>query len=183
LRLLLPSRTAAACAFARGSSRAASRAAAAAAAAPARAATQQPLSNAEKKAKRAESQRLGKALVTVQLGKSGVTPSFLQGVADALNAHELVKVRIGGAEADADQVAELVTEAVDAEVVHKIGFTLTLFRDKSLPRLPRIVALAAAGMGGGAGGAEGEDSDEESSSDDEGAPPRPPPPPEFRIVG
>ena len=77
------------------------------------------------------------------------------------------------------EVAEELSDAVDAVVVHRIGFTLVLYRDKALPRLPRIVALAAAGMGGASG--EG-GSDEDSSSDDESGPPRPPPPPEFRII-
>jgi len=54
---------------------------------------QQPLSNAERKAKRADAQRMGKGIVTVQLGQKGLTETFLKGLADALAANELVKVR------------------------------------------------------------------------------------------
>ena len=54
---------------------------------------QKPLTSAERKAKRADSQRLGKALVTVQLGQRGLTDSFYEGLAGALAANELVKVR------------------------------------------------------------------------------------------
>ena len=50
------------------------------------------LTNAERKTKRAESQRLGKAVVLVQLGMKGMTPSFVEGLASALAANEFVKV-------------------------------------------------------------------------------------------
>jgi len=55
---------------------------------------QVPLSNAERAAKRADAQRLGKALVTVAVGQKGLTDTFLEGVATALAANELVKVRL-----------------------------------------------------------------------------------------
>ena len=51
------------------------------------------LSKAEKNNKRAESQRLGKKLVVVHLGKLGISQSFVQGLRDALSGNELVKVR------------------------------------------------------------------------------------------
>jgi len=80
---------------------------------------------------------------------------------------------------DMKELGAELSAALDCVVVHKIGFTLTLFRDKALPRLPRAVVLQAEG-----GLSDGEDewSDDESSSDDESGPPRPPPPPEFTII-
>jgi RNA-binding protein YhbY len=53
---------------------------------------QRPLSNAERKAKRAEAQRLGRRLCSVNLGQKGLTPAFLEGFRLALAANELVKV-------------------------------------------------------------------------------------------
>lgn len=179
---------------------------------------QQPLPGVERKAKRAESQRLGDKLVVVHMGKNGISPSFLQSVIDVFNAHELVKashpsqcrngrtrveqarpllspatkssffsaasallqVRAGGgSDMDMKELGAELSAALDCVVVHKIGFTLTLFRDKSLPRLPRAVELEAEG---GPRDAEDDCSDDESSSDEEIGPPRPPPPPEFTII-
>ena len=58
---------------------------------------QQPLSNQEKKRLRAESQQMGKKLVTVNIGKAGITEKFLQGLLDAQAANELIKVGgVGG---------------------------------------------------------------------------------------
>lgn len=54
---------------------------------------QQPLTSAERKAKKAEAQRLGKALVSVNLGQKGMTTAFLQDMANAISRNELVKVR------------------------------------------------------------------------------------------
>lgn len=54
---------------------------------------QGPLTSAERKAKRADAQRLGKAIVLQQLGMKGITPAFVQGLCSALVANELVKVR------------------------------------------------------------------------------------------
>lgn len=52
---------------------------------------QQPLSNSERKSKRGEAQRLGRELVTVNLGKNGLTPAFLDGFRTALTSNELIK--------------------------------------------------------------------------------------------
>lgn len=93
---------------------------------------QQPLTSAEKKAKRSESQRLGKEIVATQLGQKGITPAFIQSAASALVANEFIKVRVGGDE-EINVVAEELEKEIDCVVVHKIGFVLTLYRDKSLP--------------------------------------------------
>ena len=53
---------------------------------------QQPLSKLERNAKRAESQRLGRQLVTVQIGRQGITPNLIVALGDALAKNELVKV-------------------------------------------------------------------------------------------
>ncbi|KAL4855272.1 hypothetical protein ACK3TF_004030 [Chlorella vulgaris] len=114
---------------------------------------QQPLSNSERKSKRGEAQRLGRELVTVNLGKNGFTPAFLDGFRTALTSNELIKasacppacllacssfllaglVRVGSCDENVDEVAEALTAVGDCVLVHKIGFTLTFFREKGLP--------------------------------------------------
>ena len=53
---------------------------------------QQPLSKVERNTKRTESQRLGKQLVTVQIGRQGITPNLIIALGDAIAKNELVKV-------------------------------------------------------------------------------------------
>ena len=147
---------------------------------------QRPLTGAERKAKRAESQRLGKDIVLIQLGQKGMTPSFLEGVAAALAANELVKIRVAGDE-DIKDVAVALEAECDCCVVHKIGFVLTLYRDSSL-RPP-------AGLLGAP--TEEERAEEDRLKEESGGrgkkgkkkkrvvvvdPSLPPPPPEFTIL-
>ena len=56
---------------------------------------QRPLTNQERKARRAEAQRLGRDLCTVQLGQKGLSPTFLEGFRLAVASNELVKVGAG----------------------------------------------------------------------------------------
>jgi hypothetical protein len=55
---------------------------------------QRPLTTKERKQKRADAQRLGRNLCTVNLGQKGLTPAFLEGFCTALSGNELVKVRM-----------------------------------------------------------------------------------------
>ena len=81
-----------------------------------------------------------------------------------------MQVKVGsGNEDDLRETAAEITAAVDAVVVHQIGFTLTLYRSKALPRRPRIVALAAPGAGRNGGGDQAGSSEEDSGSDGTGA--------------
>ncbi|PRW50947.1 RNA-binding [Chlorella sorokiniana] len=131
---------------------------------------QRPLTNQERKAKRAEAQRLGRQLCTVNLGQKGMTPAFIEGFRLALAANELVKVKVGACDESEEEVIEALCAAGDCVLVHKIGFTLTFFRDQSLPPAPPYrprrpaAAAAAVAAAGSEGGPEGED---ESASDDE----------------
>ena len=68
--------------------------AAALAASPSPSPTQPPLTQQERKALRAESQRLGKQLCTVQLGQNGLTPQFLDATWAALRANGLIKIKV-----------------------------------------------------------------------------------------
>ncbi|KAG7667207.1 hypothetical protein Ndes2526B_g04290 [Nannochloris sp. 'desiccata'] len=140
---------------------------------------QQPLTGAEKKAKRSESQRLGKAIVLTQLGQKGITPAFIESAASALIANEFIKVRVGGDE-EIKEVAEELEKAIDCVVVHKIGFVLTLYRDKSLP--------PPACLGGPKDPVEAAEIEAEAKNKKKAkrkqpsAPEGPPPPPEFTVI-
>jgi RNA-binding protein len=73
----------------------------------------------------------------VQLGKHGITDGILAAVNDALEQHELVKVRVG-TECPDDRalVAERLPPAVHAELAQLLGRTLLLYRRH--PKEPKI---------------------------------------------
>ena len=66
----------------------------------------------------------------MQVGKSGVTETMVKTVSDALEARELIKMRVlensGAAVRD---VAEQLAEATESEVVAVIGKCLILYRE------------------------------------------------------
>ena len=66
----------------------------------------------------------------MQVGKSGVTEPMVRTVSDALEARELIKMRVleNSGEAVRD-VAEQLAAATDAEVVAVIGKCLILYRE------------------------------------------------------
>ena len=66
----------------------------------------------------------------MQVGKSGVTETMVKTVSDALEARELIKMRVleNSGEAVRD-VAEALAEATGAEVVAVIGKCLILYRE------------------------------------------------------
>ena len=66
----------------------------------------------------------------MQVGKSGVTETMVKTVSDALEARELIKMRVleNSGEAARD-VAEALAEATGAEVVAVIGKCLILYRE------------------------------------------------------
>lgn len=68
--------------------------------------------------------------VIMQVGKSGVTEPMAKTVADALEARELIKMRVleNSGEAVRD-VAEQLAAATDSEVVAVIGKCLILYRE------------------------------------------------------
>lgn len=66
----------------------------------------------------------------MQVGKSGVTEAMVKTVSDALEARELIKMRVleNSGEAVRD-VAEQLAAATDAQVVAVIGKCLILYRE------------------------------------------------------
>lgn len=73
----------------------------------------------------------------VQLGKQGFTDGVVAAVSEALERHELVKVRIGTeCPDDRHDVAARLAPAVKGEVVQVLGRTLLVYRRH--PKEPKI---------------------------------------------
>lgn len=76
-----------------------------------------------------------------QVGKGGVNEQMLNQIEEALEARELIKVRIlDNCEEDKHDVAEQLAEGSGAELVQLIGLTVVLYkesRNNKKIRLPR----------------------------------------------
>ena len=89
------------------------------------------LSNLEKKALRAKAHSLKPSVI---IGQHGLTEAVLAEIDVALNAHELIKVRIRGADKNKriEQCAQIERQ-LNAEVVHQIGGITVLYRPEPIP--------------------------------------------------
>ena len=89
------------------------------------------LSNVEKKALRKKAYSLKPV---VMIGQRGLTDAVLAEVDIALNAHELIKIRIRGADKKkrTEQCGK-IEQQLNAEVVHQIGFITVLYRPRPVP--------------------------------------------------
>jgi RNA-binding protein len=72
----------------------------------------------------------------VQVGNAGVTAPVVREITQALDAHELLKIRLPGVERDARHtLLEQVCEAAGAEAVQEIGRVAVIYRRAKKPRL------------------------------------------------
>jgi RNA-binding protein len=72
----------------------------------------------------------------VQVGNAGVTAPVVREITQALDAHELLKIRLPGVERDARHaLLEQVCEATGAEAVQEIGRVAVIYRRAKKPRL------------------------------------------------
>ncbi len=76
----------------------------------------------------------------VMVGKGGVTENIVAALNDALDHHELVKVKFQGFKDEVRPLSDQLATATSAEVVAMIGFTSVLFRQdaKNPDRLIKI---------------------------------------------
>ena len=89
------------------------------------------LSNLEKKALRAKAHSLKPSVI---IGQHGLTEAVLAEIDVALNAHELIKVRIRGADKiKRTGLCEQMEKQLNAEVVDQIGFIAVLNRPDITP--------------------------------------------------
>ena len=67
----------------------------------------------------------------VIVGQHGLTDSVLAEINVALNAHELIKIRIRGADKNERSKHCLkIEQQLDAEIIHQIGFITVICRPK-----------------------------------------------------
>jgi len=65
-----------------------------------------------------------------QVGKNGITENFIKQVEDALEARELVKIKVlNNSLLDATEVASQIAEEIDAEFVQSIGNKFVLYKE------------------------------------------------------
>ena len=66
----------------------------------------------------------------MQVGKGGVTPNIVKTISDALEARELIKLRVlENSDYTPREAAEEIAAAVNAEVVSVIGTKFVLYRE------------------------------------------------------
>lgn len=74
-----------------------------------------------------------------QIGKSGITPDMIKGISDALEKRELLKVSIlQNCEEDKDELAEILSNRTNSELVQLIGHTIVLYRQSSQAKYRKI---------------------------------------------
>ena len=76
-----------------------------------------------------------------QIGKSALTPEITQGVSEALEARELIKINVlKNCMDDPKEMAQILAERTRSEVVQVIGKKIVLYReskDKKKIELPK----------------------------------------------
>ena len=69
------------------------------------------------------------------MGQKGLSHNVYVSVADVLQKHEFVKVKMGGGCSDnVDEVAASIARNCECECVHTVGFVLLFYRNLDLPR-------------------------------------------------
>jgi RNA-binding protein len=66
----------------------------------------------------------------VQVGQNGVTAAVIAACDQALEDHELIKVKVGDAPVDRHDAAAALAEATHSEVAQVLGNTVLLFRKR-----------------------------------------------------
>ncbi len=69
----------------------------------------------------------------VLIGKNKVTEGTLQSIENALEAKELIKIKLREYKNEKVEISQYIQEKVQAEIVGIVGFTLILFRQNTNP--------------------------------------------------
>lgn len=90
----------------------------------------------ERTQRRSEAERLvsERKMIMVQVGAAGITPAVLSSLMDVLVKRQFVRLKCGAGGAERKALAQQLSRLLDAEVVHQIGFTVTLYRAAGLAR-------------------------------------------------
>jgi RNA-binding protein len=74
----------------------------------------------------------------VQIGRNGLTDPVLESIAQALDAHELIKVRLADPQGRKRELAEEIAGRTDSVQVGLVGNVVTLYRRHPDPEQRRI---------------------------------------------
>ncbi len=74
----------------------------------------------------------------IMVGKRGFTDQIVDAVHDALNAHELIKIRFIDYKADRATISEELARRTDAVIIRIIGNIAILFRQHTDPEKQRF---------------------------------------------
>jgi RNA-binding protein len=85
------------------------------------------LPNAQIRALKAQAQRLK---ATLKIGKEGLSPQFLAALDDALNHHELVKVKFEYFKEQKRELAPQLAEKSSSHLVTRVGNVVVLYRSR-----------------------------------------------------
>ena len=86
-----------------------------------------PLTNPEIRQLKAKGQHLEPV---VRVGKSGLTPSVVQAIEQALNSHELIKIRFDHDRDERKALARQVVGATGAALIMQVGKVAVFYRSK-----------------------------------------------------
>lgn len=66
----------------------------------------------------------------VIIGTQGLTPAVADEIECALNAHELIKIRINAADnKQRNEIRDTIIAQNDAQLIQQIGHTITIYRE------------------------------------------------------
>lgn len=85
-----------------------------------------PLTNPQIRKLKALGQRMEPML---KVGKAGLSEGFLKTVDDALNQHELIKIKFAEFKEQKKELAPQLAEKTSSHLVHRVGNVVVLYRE------------------------------------------------------
>lgn len=94
-----------------------------------------PLSNPQLRKLKARAQRLEPIL---RIGKGGLSDPFLKSVDQALDSHELVKIKFSDFKEQKKELAPVLAEKTSSALVMQVGNVVVLYREQPDPARRQI---------------------------------------------
>jgi RNA-binding protein len=88
----------------------------------------EPLTNAQKRSLKGQAQRMKASL---EIGKDGLSPQFLAALNEALNHHELIKVKFGQFKEEKKELSPKLADLTGSHLITRVGNVAVLFRPKT----------------------------------------------------